>query len=177
MRIFKCVLTVVLTSLFVGSASSESLESFGWKKTVDDFEGTVTYTKEGHVGVAACKSFSVYGSVGLVSGEPETSPLLLRLSFYGSEDSFGREGKLKVKTDAGITDTDVKCDSEYNDGTWVGHCYITSINNVLARKLSTTKYSRLSLPSINIDLKLDGECSKMLSGINELTSDYLKAQQ
>ena len=168
---------VILSAIFfAGSVNSQSLESFGWKKSVDDFEDTVSYAKEGHVGVGGCESFSVIGSVGLISGEPKTTPLIMRLSFYGSEDSFDREGKLKIKTDAGITDTDIKCDSEYDDGTWTGQCYLLNINNSLAKKLSTTKYARLALPSNNIDLKLDGECSKMLTGINELTSEYLKAQ-
>jgi len=146
-------------------------------ESVDDFEGTVSYAKEGDVGIGNCKSFSVVGSVGLVSGNPTTTPLLIRLSFYGSESSFDREGKFKIKTDAGISETGIDCDSEYDDGDWTGQCYLLSIDNSLAKKLSTTKFSRISLPSTNIDLKIDGECSQLMTGINKLASEYLRAQQ
>jgi hypothetical protein len=170
-------LIILLTSLFVGNAYSESLDSLGWVKTSDDFEGTVSYAKESsQIGVSECGSFSVNGTVGLVMGDPKTKPLVLSLSFYGSEDRFDSKGKLKIKTDAGITNTDVSCNSKYGDGKYTAQCFVVNINNGLANKLSTTKYARISLPSKNIDLKLGGDCSKTLLGINELASEYLKSQ-
>lgn len=171
-------LIILLTSLFVGNAYSESLDSLGWKKTSDDFEGTFSYAKESdQIGVQECKSFTVNGAVGLVQGDPKTKPLILRLAFYGSEDRLDPKGELKIKTDAGITDTDVTCENNYDDGTYNAHCFILGINNSLANKLSITTYARLSLPSKNIDLKLGGNCSKTLLAINELASEYLKSQE
>lgn len=170
-------LIILLTSLFVGNAYSESLDSLGWQKNSDDFEGTFSYVKESaQIGVSECESFSVNGVTGVVMGDPKTKPLVLRLSFYGSEDRLDSKGKLKIKTDAGITDTDVSCTNEYDDGKYTAQCFVFNINNGLANKLSTTKYARLSLSSKNIDLKLGGDCSKTLLGINELASEYLKSQ-
>ena len=177
MKNLTIILCFAISIFFTGTANSAGLESLGWKKTVDDFEGTVSYVKEGYAGFGDCKTFSVTGSIGLVQGEPKKIPMAIGLLFYGSKDSFDREGKLKIKTDSGIKETNLTCSSDYIDGSWAGKCLVVGINNTLAKHLSTTSYARLSLPSTNIDLKQDGECSELLLSVNKLTAEYLKAQE
>jgi hypothetical protein len=177
MRNLTNIFTFALGAFLSVSASSASLESLGWTKTTDDFEGTVSYAKEGPVGIGDCKSFSVIGTVGLVQGEPKRTPLVMALSFYGSEESFSNKANLRVKTDSGISDVDLTCDSDYNDGSWKGSCYILGINNSIAKTLASTSFARIVLAGQNIDLKANGECSKVLEGINQHATEYLKAQE
>ena len=176
MRNLTNVFTFALGAFLSVSASSASLESLGWTKTTDDFDGTVKYGKEGTLGFA-CKSFSATQTFGVVMGEPKRTPLIVAFSFYGSEESFNNEANLRVKTDSGISDVDLTCSSDYKSGSWNATCYAQGINAPLAKELASTSFARVDLASQNIDLKANGECSKVLEGINQHATEYLKAQE
>ena len=165
------VKTVIFASLICGSGAygAQQLDSKGWAKDVDEFEGTVAYVSKssltrGCIGDAA-------DVLGTVKGEVDASSFFT-ITIFGSglEDPI-KKGTLRMRADEGILDLPTVCSSDYQSSSYFLTCQSLVLSHE-AKELAKTAYLRLDTPSKNFDMKPDNGCSRILSGINQLGRDF-----
>ncbi|MDC1315568.1 hypothetical protein N8275_11700 [Pseudomonadales bacterium] len=168
MRLFFALLFMIVGPVSISTAAS--LESRGWKKTVDDFEGTVEYIYSAEPYAFGCMGL-LAGVVASVAGEPkEVDKLTIGVMGAGMEEGF-REGTLRFRTENGIVDLPTNCSSDYSDGKYNVLC-LSNADSGAAKQLATTDFVRLDTPSKNFDMKADNKCASALSGINKVGLDF-----
>ena len=175
--------TLILTFLLLFSYPSFglTLEESGWTKSVDEFEGTVSYTLNPDLQAYRCGDSFATMHVGMVAGEPKKTPLILGLFFIGSEE-IRRSGDLKWKTASGTDSIPFECLNDVTEhGTYTSKCITSGLARSTSKSLSSTSFIRISSPNAklkNIDIKsadTNNSCSNMLSSIKKITSDYSQA--
>ena len=174
--------TLILTFLLLFSYPSFglTLEESGWTKSVDEFEGTVSYNLDPELPSYRCGDSFGTLLFGMVAGEPKKTPLALVLYFIGAEEAR-RSGDLKWKTASGTDSIPFQCSSDYDDGTYTTQCITSGLTRSTSKSLSSTSFIRISSPNAklkNIDIKsadTDNSCSNMLISIKRISSDYYQA--
>lgn len=165
------VKTVIFASLICGSGAygAQQLDSKGWTKDVDEFEGTVAYVSKGSLtGGCIGDAADVLGSV---EGEVDAlSFFTITIFGMGLEDPI-EKGTLRMRADEGILDLPTVCSSDYEGSGYFLTCQSLVLSHE-AKELAKTAYLRLDTPSKNFDMKPDNGCSRILSGINQLGRDF-----
>ena len=163
--------TVIFASLICGSGAygAQQLDSKGWTKDVDEFEGTVAYVSKGSL-TRGCIGDAA-DVLGTVEGEVDALvSLQLRSLGVGLEDPI-EKGTLRMRADEGILDLPTVCSSDYQGSGYFLTCQSLVLSHE-AKELAKTAYLRLDTPSKNFDMKPDNGCSRILSGINQLGRDF-----
>lgn len=165
----------VLTSQATGA---DTLEDFGWKKTVDDFEETTSYVVDHGNWAMQCDDANISAVFGLVDGEISSKPPLTLMYYFAGSEDVKREGALKWKSDEGSKSLKLLCDSEYKSGGWNNQCIVTGINAKISESLIKTSFIRIDFPSNNIDLKDEGStsgCEELYTETKRLAKEYNSA--
>lgn len=175
---FKKLVTIPFFVLASQAAGADTLEDFGWKKTVDDFEGTTSYVVDHGNWARQCDDTTLSAVYGLVNGKiGSKEPLTLMYYFAGSED-IKRKGELKWKSDDGSKSLKFSCQSEYENGGWNNQCLVIGITAKLSDSLEKTSFIRMDFPSNNIDLKDEGStsgCEELFTETKRLAKEYNSA--
>lgn len=164
---------LIALTIVASAANSESLESLGWKKQVDDFEGTTKYLIDTGNYAYGCGGSNATATFGLVMGEPKKIPLTITIAMYGIDEPI-RNAKIKAKTKNGVIELQGECSNEYDDG-YDLICIAFGITNVIAEDLKTTDFIRIN-GSKNVDIRKNNKCASVIAGVNKVASDYLKVQ-
>ena len=171
MRLFFALLFMIVGPVNISTAAS--LESKGWKKTVDDFEGTVEYSYSAEPYAFGCMGL-LAGVMGSVAGEPkQVGKLTIAVIGAGMEEEF-REGTLRFRAENGIVDLPTNCSPEYEDGKYNVMC-LSNADSGAAKQLATTDFVRLDTPTKNFDMKADNKCASALSGVKKIGLDFYEA--
>lgn len=157
----------------VNITSANSLESKGWTKTVDDFEGTVEYSYSAEPYAFGCMG-TLAGVAASVEGDPKEAGVLLIAVIGGGMEDAIREAKLRFRTETGILDLPTSCRADYSDGKFSNLCMSTADRGA-AGHLATTSFVRLDTPSKNFDMKADNKCASVVTGINKIGKDFYEA--
>jgi hypothetical protein len=175
---FKGLVILPLFVLASQVAGADTLEDFGWKKAVDDFEGTTSYAVDHGNYAYGCADMTISGVYGILNGEiTSKKPLMLMYLLFGMED-IERKGALKWKSDDGSKSLEFSCDGDYSDGSWNNKCIVTGITAKHSESLMKTNFIRLDFPSNNIDLKEEGStsgCEKLFTETKRLLKEYNSA--
>ena len=171
MRFLFALLFMIVGPVNISTAAS--LESKGWEKAVDDFEGTVEYIYSVEPYAYGCMGL-LAGIVGSVAGEPKEVGALTIIVIGGGLEKGFREGSLRFRAEDGIVDLPTECSPEYSDGKYNVICTSKAASGA-AKQLATTDFVRLDTPSKNFDMKADNKCASALSGINKIGLDFYEA--
>lgn len=175
-RLLLMVFIYIISSTFVTAAYSKDLESYGWKKKVDDLKGTTSFAWESEYAYG-CGGGSIAAVFGLVTKKDNKPARLTIMVVITGQEDLNQINELQWKTDDGIKSHKMVCQKEINSGLWTIQCVATGLSKNIVSSLSNTTFIRLNGSKGNIDVKDESgnKCIELYKGFKTITKEYVEA--